>query len=47
MVSFTTFAADLVAIFASSAMAAPTNAAAAASGDFTHYSMSTLYLKQL
>ncbi|CAP62076.1 uncharacterized protein PODANS_5_460 [Podospora anserina S mat+] len=32
MVSFTTFAAGLVAIFASSAMAAPTNAAAAASG---------------
>ncbi|KAK4641598.1 hypothetical protein QC761_500460 [Podospora bellae-mahoneyi] len=32
MVSFTPFAAGLVAIFASSAMAAPTNAAAAASG---------------
>ncbi|KAK4675201.1 hypothetical protein QC764_500460 [Podospora pseudoanserina] len=32
MVSFTTFTAGLVAIFASSAMAAPTNAAAAASG---------------
>ncbi|KAK4204582.1 RlpA-like double-psi beta-barrel-protein domain-containing protein-containing protein [Triangularia verruculosa] len=40
MVSFTTVATGLVAIFASSAVAAPANTAVAASGDFTHYSPS-------
>ncbi|KAK4171190.1 RlpA-like double-psi beta-barrel-protein domain-containing protein-containing protein [Triangularia setosa] len=40
MVSFTTIATGLVAIFAFSALAAPANAFSATSGDFTHYSPS-------